>query len=129
MFSGIYMSSLTFFPAPIPVSGNVNITLDQSMNGEFFNISNGTLSGVADAAFPFTGTIVGSLDCKTLKFNGQIQMGSYSVAGFGMVGFAGNMPSDYDKGTHSFTNGTWAVKEANPTFGGSGSWNATWTGP
>src|SRR5262245_61047271 len=26
MFDGIYMSSLTFFPAPIPVAGNVNIT-------------------------------------------------------------------------------------------------------
>jgi hypothetical protein len=129
MFNGVYMSSLTFFPAPIPVAGNVNITLGQTMNGEFFNITDGKLDGVADGAFPFAGTIVGGLDCKTLQFTGQIKMGSYAVPGWMVVGFEGDMPSGYDKVAHTFTNGKWTVHEANQTFGGSGTWTATWTGP
>lgn len=128
-FNGIYMSSLTFFPAPIPVGGNVNITLGQAMNGEFFEITDGLLDGLANGAFPFSATIVGGLDCKTLKFTGQIKMGGYAVPGWTAVGFEGDMPSDYDKAAHSFINGVWSVHEANPVFGGNGTWTATWVGP
>jgi hypothetical protein len=128
-FDGIYMSSLTFFPAPIPVSGNVNITLGQSMDGEFFEITDGKLDGVADFAFPFAGNIVGGLNCTTKKFTADIKMGFYTVAGIGMVGFEGPMPADYDKVAHSFVLGEWHVLEVNPTFGGNGTWTATWVGP
>jgi hypothetical protein len=126
--SGTYKSSI--FPLPIPVSGiGFNITLGQaSPNGEFLNVSNGSLTNAPNSPAPFGGQIVGTLDCKNLTFNSKVVMGSYNAGGT-IVDFSGEMVSGYDEVKHAFINGAWNWVEANPAFGGNGTWNATWTGP
>ena len=38
-FTGTYASSATIIPLPVPVSGDINLTLIQSANGEVFEIA------------------------------------------------------------------------------------------
>jgi len=123
-FVGLFASSMTVFPAPIPVAGNVDLTLQESANGEFFEIAGGKVAGVADLLFPYEADIVGRLNCTTRKLeNAALKNGHYLVGVF-VLPFEGPLNSDYDTLTLSFVNGTWDVKEPNPTYGGFGTWNA-----
>ena len=123
-FVGLFASSMTVFPAPIPVGGNVDLTLKESANGEFFEIEGGKVSGVADLLFPYEADIVGRLNCTTRKLeNAALKNGHYLVGVF-LLPFEGPLTADYDTLTLSFVNGTWDVKEPNPTYGGFGTWNA-----
>jgi hypothetical protein len=96
-FAGLYTSHLTGVGVPIPVAGNVDLTLDQAgsagtqckLAGEFedcsnvFTLQNGTITGIADQAqigdagvggFPYFCTMTGTLDCKGKKLvNGWVQ--------------------------------------------------------
>jgi hypothetical protein len=97
-FTGLYTSHLTGVGVPIPVAGNVDMTLDQEgsagqqcmVDGEFeecsnvFSLQNGTITGVADeiqigdaagvGGFPYFCTMTGTLDCKNKKLDdGWIQ--------------------------------------------------------
>jgi hypothetical protein len=123
-FLGIYSPAITVFPAPIPVTGNVELTLAESADGEFFEISGGKVSGVADGLFPYSADVVGTLDCTARKLvNASLKNGKYTV-GIMDYPFEGPIAADYDMLTHAFVNGTWDVKEPNPIYGGSGTWNA-----
>jgi hypothetical protein len=97
MFTGLYTSHLTGVGVPIPVAGDVQLTLNQegasgmqcTIDGEFqdcstvFSLQNGTITGVADAlnigdasagGFPYFCTMTGTLDCNTKKLvHGWIQ--------------------------------------------------------
>jgi hypothetical protein len=132
-FAGFYASTWTVVGAPIPVAGNLSLTLDQSADGEFFTISGGTLCGLADGLFPFSADISGTLDCKTGELvDSKLTNGGYwfgVVVGPPAGTFDGPLPGTYDKLTHSFT-GTWKVYEPDSSdpstpFGGSGDWTAT----
>jgi hypothetical protein len=133
-FTGIYSPSIAFAPGvPIPVAGDIDITLDESADGEFFSVSNGKISGLADLLFPFQADVKGTLNCTTGKFeNGSLENGTY-IVGVIPYNFSGPLPADYDKLTQSFTNGKWTVGEPAwstnppPVYGGSGEWNAAWT--
>jgi len=97
-FTGSYNSHLTGIGIPIPVVGNVDMTLEQEgtageqcmLEGELyekcsdvFSLRNGTIRGVADeghikeagvGGFPYFCTMTGTLDCEGKKLvNGWIQ--------------------------------------------------------
>jgi len=98
-FAGSYTSHLTGIGIPIPVQGNVDMTLDQQGGAdmtchpageipvpcnEVFTLKNGTITGVADGTksddgsvsggFPYYCTMAGTLDCATRKLDeGWIQ--------------------------------------------------------
>jgi hypothetical protein len=97
-FLGLYTSHLTGVGVPIPVAGDVNMTLDQQgtadqtchVSGEVpvpcnevFTLKNGVIQGVADAlhigdaavgGFPYFCTMTGTLDCSTKRLEkGWIQ--------------------------------------------------------
>jgi hypothetical protein len=129
-FTGTYASSAAVIPLPVPVSGDINLTLVQSANGEVFEITNGTLSGTADLIFPFSADLVGRLNCKVSKLDPAtaLKNGNYVILGVNFA-FEGSFLGDYDKVAVAFVNGTWDVKEPNPTYGGTGTWTANWTGP
>jgi hypothetical protein len=126
-FTGTYASSAAIIPLPIPVAGDINLTLVQTASGEIFEITNGKLSGLANLIFPFSADLVGKLNCKTSKLDPTtaLKNGNYIVLGANFS-FEGPFLGDYDKMAAAFVNGTWDVKEPNPLYGGTGSWNATW---
>ncbi|MGH7436518.1 MAG: hypothetical protein ACRENE_12665 [Polyangiaceae bacterium] len=96
-FVGLYTSHLTGVGVPIPVAGNVDMTLDQAGSsgqmctfaGEsetcsnFFELKDGVITGIADAiqtdagpvgGFPYFCTMTGTLACKEKKLvDGWIQ--------------------------------------------------------
>jgi hypothetical protein len=97
-FTGSYTSHLTAVGIPIPVTGNVDMTLDQQgtanqtcqPEGEIpvpcnqvFTLKNGTITGVADSVtvgdastggFPYFCTMTGTLDCASKRLDmGWIQ--------------------------------------------------------
>lgn len=157
MFSGTYSSFLTFVGVPIPVVGNVDLTLQQAVTnvGEFpmYTISNGKVSGTADGIVAqYQCDIVGTLDCAAKKLvNGGLRNCIYCVGAFfddagsclGVAGmFEGPLTADYDSSTLSFVNGTWNGSEqvtdsgamvsdsgylGPGNYGGSGTWSAQYT--
>lgn len=98
-FAGSYTSHLTGIGIPIPVTGNVDMTLDQSGDStmtchpageipvpcnQVFTLKDGTITGVADGTvamdgsvsggFPYYCTMTGTLDCASKKLDqGWIQ--------------------------------------------------------
>jgi hypothetical protein len=127
-FTGTYASSATIIPLPIPVAGDIDLTLVQTANGEVLEITNGKLSGLADLIFPFSADLIGKLDCKTSKLDPAtaLKNGNYIILGINFA-FEGPFLGDYDKVAAAFVNGTWDVKEPNPIYGGTGEWSASWT--
>jgi hypothetical protein len=96
-FAGLYTSHLTGVGIPIPVTGNVDMTLDQEGSAQtmcmlvgeatkcsdLFSLQDGTITGVADqgmlgdagvGGFPYFCTMSGTLDCPGKKLvDGWIQ--------------------------------------------------------
>jgi hypothetical protein len=97
-FAGLYTSHLTGVGIPIPVAGNVDMTLNQAGTADqtchpageipvpcnnVFTLQNGTISGVADelhlgdasaGGFPYFCTMTGTLDCSSKRLDdGWIQ--------------------------------------------------------
>jgi len=131
-FDGFYASGLTFIGVPIPVAGNIDIVLDESVDGEFFTISNGKVSGLADFAFPFEAKIEGTLNCSTGELEGGFLRSGVYLVGPIVGNFEGPLEGHYDKLAHAFTTSKWTVGE--PTwvvprglYGGEGHWESTWT--
>ncbi|MET0594081.1 MAG: hypothetical protein ABW133_15380 [Polyangiaceae bacterium] len=129
-FTGTYASSAAVIPLPVPVAGDINLTLVQTANGEVFEITNGKLSGTADLVFPFSADLIGKLNCKTSKLDPStaLKNGNYIIFGINFS-FEGSFLGDYDKTIPAFVNGAWDVKEPNPIYGGTGVWTANWIGP
>jgi hypothetical protein len=138
-FVGLYASGLTFVNAPIPVfalgtglTPGLNFTLEQTADGETLRIANGKMTGTADGLFPFNGTITGTLNCTTNRFDAELD-GYYSLGldGIGKFHFKGPLLATYDPATHTMSNGTWKVVEYDPKpvlpgAGGEGTWSAGW---
>jgi hypothetical protein len=82
-FTGSYSSHITAVGIPIPVTGNVQLTLNQREGGDgaactivvegegaisekcanVFDVSGGVIQGTADGLFPYFCTLTGTLDC------------------------------------------------------------------
>ena len=129
-FTGTYASSAAIIPLPVPVAGDIDLTLVQSANGEVFEITNGKLSGMADLIFPFSADLIGKLNCRVSKLDPAtaLKNGNYIILGINFA-FEGSFLGDYDKMAVAFVNGAWDVKEPNPIYGGTGTWTANWVGP
>lgn len=130
VFSGIYFPGVAVWPSPIPVFGNIELVLNETQDGEFLSIGEGTLDGLALELFPFSATVSGKVDCDTAKLeDGYLSNGVY-IVGVLPYTFEGPITADYDTLTSSFVNAQWDVGEpdyATHTYGGSGTWQATWT--
>jgi hypothetical protein len=151
-FIGTFTSSFTIFGSSTPVIGNIDLDLEQTNNGEFYSISNGTVSGTADFQYPYHCDLVGVLDCATKKLvNGALRhcvycLGTLSADGGSCSGlegyFNGPLGADYDSSIHAFVNGAWAGREdldasapldagsgcpAAGEFGGCGAWSAQYS--
>jgi hypothetical protein len=88
-FSGSYTSHLTGIGFPIPVIGDVNLSLNQEGSADMtcmaegeipepcnmvFSLQNGIIEGTADGLFPYFCTMTGTLDCKEkVLIDGWIQ--------------------------------------------------------
>ena len=124
-FDGIYVSDAAFGILPVPVTGNVNVTLAESTNGEFFEVSDGAVDGLANGLFPFSGNISGELDCLRAHFEAILD-GSYTVAPNPTPYlFSGPITAAYDKQAFRLFNGTWNVAETGSLgqqIGGNGTW-------
>ncbi len=140
-FAGSYTSHLTGVGIPVPMTGNVIMTLEQEGSdnqtcmligesvkcSDLFSLYNGTITGVADGngaggGVPYFCTMTGTLDCAEKKLvNGWIQC-TYCVgppadggacASSGVGGqFAGTLTVNYDTTTRTFVMGTWNGAEA-----------------
>jgi hypothetical protein len=139
-FLGGYSSYLTAVGVPIPVTGDVRLTLNQAgaagqqcqLDGEFtdcstvFTLQNGTIQGTADLLFGYYCTMTGTLDCnKKTLVDGWIKC-TYCTGpmlGDGGPGgtpicpaiageFAGPLTASYDTNKLAFVNGTWNGAEA-----------------
>jgi hypothetical protein len=134
-FTGLYGPSIIVvsdlkvipvFPVDLPGMPGLAFDLTRKGSGELFTVSNGKMSGNALGAFPLSADIVGQLDCSTLKFDAKLVNGSYAIGPL-VYNFEGPITADYDKQTHTFTNGAWTVTEpAYPSAGGSGDWTVHW---
>src|SRR6185503_9374812 len=110
-------------------------TLEQSTDGEFFNVADGDISGLVYGFIPFSSGLTGSLNCKTLKLEkGYMPHGKYNFLGVDYP-YEGPLHADYDKLTHQFVNGKWRVGEPtwkegdpDPQFGGFGDAAFRWRG-
>lgn len=134
-FDGLYTS-----PAaanfPVPVSGAVDLTLEQSQDGEFFRLANGKMKGLVYGFIPFASDLTGTLDCTSLKLvDGFMPKGTYNVFGVDYP-YEGPLDADYDKLTNAFVNGQWQVGEPTyhrgdplPVNGGKGTWTVVWKSP
>jgi hypothetical protein len=134
-FTGSYTSYLTGVGVPIPVTGNVDLTLDQEgdagtqckVDGEFqdcssvFALQNRAITGVADGLFGYYCAMTGTLDCNKKKLSdgwiqctyctGPLAPGNKSCVAIGGR-FAGPLTSDYDVNALAFVHGTWNGAEA-----------------
>lgn len=119
----------------LPITGPIDFTLTQTQNGEFLEVSGGTLDGLALLAIHFKATITGSLSCGTGAFHGDLQNGSYAIdpfpAGGTFVGPMDGFSSNTAPCTGICLSGTWALHETgaagqNHIGTCAGTWTATY---
>ena len=98
----------------LPFTGPIAITLVPSENGEFLEVSDGTLSGES-AGFVFGGPITGELSCLSRFFEGGT-VGKYDLAGAGAFGgdLYGPLTAVYEPQPPSLVNGTWCMTMTQP---------------
>jgi hypothetical protein len=127
-FQCVYMAGDAGFGS-FPVSGPISLKLVQSQQGEFLEVREGLLDGTANVFFTFRADISGRLNCRTSKFDGQLEHGVYS--GFLVVNgtFQGPLSSDYDRSASQFSNGVWSLAVDMGNGGCNGTWSATYVGP
>ena len=105
------------------VKGPIELHLERSADGEFLEIRDGVLYGVAEEVFGFTAKLSGRLDCATLQLQAMAQEGMY---GFGdpavlPIGtFAGTLGGTLDGATGRMA-GAWEL-----AVDGGGSCNGPW---
>ena len=138
VFLGLYTSPITVVGVPIPVTGNVDLTLSQSANGEFFTITNGFVTGRADILAEYRCNFYGTLNCTTKKLEQGSIVCKYCVGAYALDGglclgleshFDGPVTADYNAASQAFENATWKGKEGADAgvFGGFGTWTAAYT--
>jgi hypothetical protein len=121
-FSCLYMAAPGF--DPIEVTGPVDLVLERSQNGEFLEITDGRLEGLAQLVFGFTAQLAGRLDCATDELqaeavNGVYGFGDPNVLPFGM--FAGALSGTLNRSLVAL-DGDWDL-----TVAGGGACVGPWT--
>lgn len=124
----------TFLGLPAPpdgagllVIGPVTLELERSMDGEFLEIEEGRLEGLALASWGFVAELEGRLDCSTLKFEAKASSGVYGLGlpiGVEVGNFGGTLSGALDDRSLELS-GRWALVDALGTMGCDGPWTAT----
>jgi hypothetical protein len=127
MFTCDYIQMGQTMPLVV-VSGPITITLTKSMSGEFLEVSDGQLDGIAQGIIGFTSMLTGKLDCNTLEFTASAVMGTYGFGDpklFPFGTFEGALTGTLDTATLVLS-GDWALTE---NMGGvcAGPWTASFT--
>jgi hypothetical protein len=113
---------------PFPVTGPVELVLTESQNGEFLEISGGTLNGGALIAITFTGKVSGKLDCQTKQLTGMVTDGSYGIPPFPPGGyFQGPATATYSDTGPALVNGSWRFMVLNTMGATFGNCDCSWT--
>lgn len=130
MVSGRHQSSV--IPLPLTISGAVAFRIEARDGAATAEVVDGAISGKVDVSggfVTFDATLTGAVDCATGALTGQLD-GSYSVVGPiapPPISFSGAHTGAFTGGAFS---GDWTETEAqDPRFKGSGTWNASRTGP
>jgi len=102
--------------------------------------------GAALVAFAFEGEIIGTLDCESRTFVGELKNCHYVIPGLPPFAFEGIIRAEYDRFNNTFVNGVWSVTEIDgtgnfpdplpvspgvpvpfpPPLGGTGTWTNRW---
>ncbi len=114
--AGVYRGDFTceidtsggLFP-PGVVTGPIEFTLEESANGEFLVLSEGTLVGLTTFGLNFSCNLEGTLDCSTNLFHAEAVDGVYGVPPFGGT-FGGTLDAQLNRVTQTL-NGEWALAE------------------
>jgi hypothetical protein len=132
----------TYQPAGTPdgstggllITGPIDFKLQQTQNGEFLEVSGGTLDGLALLAIHFKADISGQLSCGTGAFAGDLVNGSYAIDPFPAGGTFNGPMNGFSTNTAPCTGtclgGTWALHETGAAGTGhigtcAGTWTAT----
>jgi hypothetical protein len=118
-------------PAPLAVvTGPVAITLEESQDGEFLEITDGKLEGIAQLIFGFRAELEGRLECATRRLdatavNGQYGFGDPAVLPLGT--FEGALGGLLDTAA-GMLDGDWDLSVTAGGAGGfcKGPWQANW---
>lgn len=111
----------------ILVTGPIVMTLTESENGEFLEITDGRLDGNTMLIINFTSALSGRLNCATREFGARAEMGLWGPI-VPVNPFDGVLEARYDDVTSTLT-GTWALNEMLTMGICSGPWNARRVGP
>ena len=113
----------------VVVTGPIVMTLERSQDGEFLEISDGKLEGIAMLIIGFRAQLTGRLDCATGKLeatatNGIYGFGDPAVFPAGM--FMGTLGGMLDTTTAQLA-GSWDLAVAGGGGSCIGPWQASWT--
>lgn len=111
------------------IDGPVELTLKQSMNGEFLEISDAHISGYALLLLNFQATLAGRLECTTRKLDamaidGAVGLGSADL--LPVLGFSGELNGDLNAGGDQLS-GTWSFPVTLPDGSQLGTCVGPWT--
>ena len=111
------------------ISGPVELTLQQSKNGEFLEISDAHISGFALLFLNFQATLAGRLECTTRKLsamavNGAVGLGSADL--LPVLGFSGQLNGELATGGELLS-GTWSFPVTLPDGSQLGTCVGPWT--
>ena len=121
-------------PAPedglgLPVLGPVTLTFERSMDGEFLELTDGLLEGLALGTWGFVAELEGRLDCNTLQFEAHATSGVYGLGlpvGVPAGTFGGTLSGTLDRNTRQLS-GAWELINELGTQGCNGPWTASFT--
>jgi hypothetical protein len=118
---GSYKTAATILPATLTLNLPLDLYLSAGSTPGYLDLD---ASGTGSYLFvPYSGHITGHLNCKTgVVKDGKI-VGSYGSGG-GTTSFQGTVEGALDRSSDAFS-GTWNGKEANPAYGGDGTWTAS----
>lgn len=126
--AGVYRGEFTceidttggLFP-PGVVTGPIEFTLEESPEGEFLVLSEGTLVGLTTFGLNFSCNLAGTLDCSTNVFHADAVNGVYGVPPFGGT-FGGTLDAQLNRVTQTL-NGEWALTAVGMTVPCIGPWS------
>jgi hypothetical protein len=111
------------------VTGPVTLEFERSMDGEFLELTDGRLEGLALASWGFVAELEGRLDCTTLEFEAHATSGLYGLGlpiGVPAGTFGGTLSGTLDRQTLQLS-GEWELVDDLGTKGCDGPWMASFT--
>jgi hypothetical protein len=127
-FSCAYRLAPTDVDPLVVVEGPIALTLERSQDGEFLEITDGQLEGIASLIIGFRSQLAGKLDCATRTLTANAVDGLYGFGDPALLpfgGFEGTLDGQLDASTGAL-DGQWDLAVS---MGGAcvGPWQANWT--